>query len=166
MHTLDVTEQAERIALEEGIDDEETLFLLKTAALYHDTGYLQTYHSHEERSCLMFKEDCDAYLTPRQSEMICEIIMATRMPQRPSGLYQKIICDADMDYIGRDDFFPLANLLRDEFIALGIVKDDIDWQNTQIRFLEDHRFFTEASLLEKESLKQLHLLQLKKKIIE
>ncbi len=81
------------------------------------------------------------------------------------GLYQNIICDADMDYIGRDDFFPLADLLRSEFLALGIVKDEMDWQTTQINFLEDHHFFTQGSILEKESTKQFHLLQLKEKLL-
>ncbi len=47
LHTMDVTEQIERIAREEGIEDEQILFLLKVAALYHDTGYLQTYRNHE-----------------------------------------------------------------------------------------------------------------------
>jgi len=39
-HTLDVLVQVQRIAKEEGIVNEEDLFLLKTATLYHDTGFL------------------------------------------------------------------------------------------------------------------------------
>ena len=42
-HTLDVLKQVQRIGKEEGIMEEEDMFLLKTAALYHDTGFLSVY---------------------------------------------------------------------------------------------------------------------------
>jgi uncharacterized protein len=46
-HTRDVLEQAERIAKAENITNEEDLFLLKVACLYHDSGFLYTYAGHE-----------------------------------------------------------------------------------------------------------------------
>ena len=45
-HTLDILKQAERIAKEENINNEEDLFLLKVACLYHDSGFLTTYKGH------------------------------------------------------------------------------------------------------------------------
>src|SRR5688572_15712835 len=55
-HTMDVIEQCERIALAEGITDEEQLLPLKIASLYHDTGFIYVYQDHEERSCDIVRE--------------------------------------------------------------------------------------------------------------
>ena len=60
-HTADVLEQTIRIADEEGIKDERELFLLKVAALYHDTGFLRTYANHEVKSCEIFHEDSEGF---------------------------------------------------------------------------------------------------------
>src|SRR5881394_1535151 len=56
-HTLDVVEQSGRIAAVEGITNERDLFLLKVAALYHDSGFLETYSHHEKKSCEIFLND-------------------------------------------------------------------------------------------------------------
>ena len=40
-HTLDVVDIALKIANAEGVQDEESLILLETAALYHDLGFIQ-----------------------------------------------------------------------------------------------------------------------------
>ncbi|WP_233218958.1 HD domain-containing protein [Adhaeribacter arboris] len=56
-HTLDVLEQSERIARLEKIIAEEDIFLLKIGALYHDSGFLNTYQGHEEKSCEIAEND-------------------------------------------------------------------------------------------------------------
>src|SRR5436190_24086037 len=50
-HTMDVLEAAIDLASAEGIREEEMLTLLKTAALFHDCGYVHAYENHEEESC-------------------------------------------------------------------------------------------------------------------
>ena len=49
-----------------------------------------------------------------QIEKICKIIMATKLPPQPEDIYQKIICDADLDYLGRSDMIPVSNTLYKE----------------------------------------------------
>src|SRR5689334_12925657 len=96
-HTLDVLEQAERIAQSENITGEEDLLLLRTAAMYHDSGFLISYTGHEQDSCTIFREDAAAFgFTIEQCEIIEGLIMATRVPQVPTGILQQIICDADL----------------------------------------------------------------------
>ena len=56
-HTRDVVQQSERIAREESVTDKRKVFILKIAALYHDTGFMETYSNHEERSCQIFLRD-------------------------------------------------------------------------------------------------------------
>src|SRR5205809_300851 len=75
-HTLDVVEQSGRIAREEGITNERELFLLKVAALYHDSGFLETYSAHEKKSCEIFLKDTTSYnFTEDEKEIIEGLIM-------------------------------------------------------------------------------------------
>jgi predicted metal-dependent HD superfamily phosphohydrolase len=154
-HTLDVVKEAERIAREEGISDDRELFLIKIAALYHDTGFLQTYAGHEEASCALFMKDtADLDLTENEKEAVKGMIMATKVPQQPHNLIEKIICDADLDYLGRADFPEIGQQLKKEFLHYKIVRDDSDWERLQLKFLEAHRYHTPSSQRLREPVKQ------------
>src|SRR3954463_16105250 len=54
-HTMAVIAASEHLAVGENIGDED-LILLKTAALFHDAGFLQQSDGHEEISCLLARE--------------------------------------------------------------------------------------------------------------
>ena len=157
-HTLDVVKQAERIALSENMHDINELFLLKVAALYHDAGFLFIYRNHEEKSCEIFKNDASGYgLNDNDINLVCGIIMATKIPQTPNTKLEEVICDADLDYLGREDFPPISDKLRKEFIEYGIVKNNSEWEKKQLDFLTEHHYFTETSRREREPLKQKNL---------
>ncbi len=163
-HTIDVLKQAERIAREEKIEDAEQLLLLKIAALYHDTGFLDTYSGHELRSCEIMMEDLqNGSLSPQALETIKGMIMATRIPQSPVGILEKIICDADLDYLGREDFLPISQHLMKEFLVYGIIKVEAEWDPIQIGFFEKHVYFTNNSRTVRQPVKMKHLDQLKQK---
>lgn len=144
-HTEDVLEQAELIAKKEGITEEEDLMALRIAALFHDNGFLLGYTDHEIKSCCIMKEQMKGKTTEAQIEKICGLIMATKIPQSPKTHLEEIICDADLDYLGRDDFEPVSDSLREEFLAHGVVQNDREWQEKQIKFFEQHRYFTVTS---------------------
>lgn len=157
-HTLDILKESERIASEENITRNEDLILLKLACLYHDSGFLVTYKGHEEEGCKIVKEDLPALgFTNRQIEIICGIIMATKIPQTPHNLLEEIICDADLDYLGRDDFFPISNSLFREMKVRGMVTDENDWNIKQVSFFKVHHYFTSTSKRMREKEKQKHL---------
>jgi class 3 adenylate cyclase len=160
-HTLDVLEQSERIASAEGITDPHKLFLLKVAALYHDTGFLRTYRQHEAESFRIFLEDAPRFgFTEAECSEIERLIMVTQIPQQPKDILEKIICDADLDYLGRDDFFTIGDTLRREFILYGVVPDDHAWELLQMKFLSNHAYHTESSRLLREPAKQAHIRRL------
>jgi len=160
-HTLDVVNEAERIARAEGISDDRELFLIKIAALYHDTGFLKTYAGHEEASCVLFTADAAGFdLTEGEQETVRGMIMATKVPQQPHNLLEKIICDADLDYLGRTDFWEIGQNLKKEFLYYRIVRDDPDWERLQLKFLEAHRYHTPSSRHLREPVKQDHYRQL------
>ncbi len=145
-HTLDVTEQSLAIAKEEGITDRVMLEELEIASLYHDTGFLFMYVDHEDKGCELAREQLPAFgISAERIENICGLIMATKIPQSPRNALEKIICDADLDYLGRIDFFETGDKLRRELIAYKFINDDQDWEERQLSFLQTHEYFTRTS---------------------
>lgn len=145
-HTLDVLKQVQRIAAREDLTDEENLFLLKVAALYHDSGFLFIYSGHEVKGCEIVKEELPTFgLTIPQIDKICGMIMATKIPQSPGNKMEEIICDADLDYLGRNDFDTISNNLYKEFLEFGFVKDHGQWMRLQVKFFETHHYFTKST---------------------
>jgi hypothetical protein len=66
---------------------------------------------------------------------ICGMIMATRIPQSPANLLESILCDADLDYLGRDDFKKIGQTLFEEFTEYSILHDEQAWNRLQVSFL-------------------------------
>lgn len=157
-HTLDVLEQCERIAAVEGLSDPRELFLLRVAALYHDTGFLLQYAHHEEASCRIFLADATRLdLSEEDKNDVLHLIMATQLPQQPNTLAERIICDADLDYLGRDDFAPNSDGLRREFLSYRIVANNEEWHERQLSFLKAHHYHTASSRKLREPVKQRNL---------
>lgn len=144
-HTADVMHQCERIGHDEHVGRRE-LYLLKVAALYHDTGFLHIYTGHEQKSCQIFLEDTRMFhFADEEKEIITGIIMATRVPQKPHTLLQRIICDADLDYLGREDFHKISSELKKEFFHYGIIHSEKQWHDMQESFLGGHHYHTQSS---------------------
>lgn len=144
-HIRDVYRSAKTLAKLEGVTGDD-LTLLLTAVLFHDSGFLWQQHEHERVSCEIASEYLPQYgYTHEQIERICGMIMATKIPQTPHNKLEEIICDADLDYLGRDDFFKVGNGLYEELCMYGILNNENDWNRLQVRFLEKHRYFTASA---------------------
>lgn len=157
-HTLDVLKTALDIARLEGVTDAESLALLKTAALYHDIGFLTAYQGHEEVGCELVREKLPSFgYSPAQVETICGLIRATKVPQQPKTQLEEILCDADLDYLGRDDFEPIAHSLFKELKARNVVVDETAWNRMQVRFLENHHYWTNTNIARRQPIKQANL---------
>lgn len=160
-HTKDVLKVSMDLASVYDLTAEE-IKLLSTAALFHDSGFVHTYQGHEVASCSIAKEMLpDFGYTEDQIELICDLIMATQVPQNPTTQLQQILCDADLDYLGRSDFLETGRRLFEEFKSRGIVSDERDWNRLQVRFLSAHNYHTDFSKKHRESLKQIHLEEVK-----
>jgi predicted metal-dependent HD superfamily phosphohydrolase len=146
-HTLDVLNTAESIAVSMNLDKTD-IYILKIAALFHDTGYLYLRKGHEEKSSQIFLEYAsNSSLEMDIQEKIIGCIMATRMPQEPNTLLEQILCDADLDYLGRDDFDTIEKQLYSELCSAGEMSDRLTWDKIQVTFLENHRFHTDHSIV-------------------
>ncbi len=164
-HTIDVEIQAGRIAKSEKINNKEDIYLLKLASLYHDTGFLITYKEHELAGCNFARNELPEFgLTPKQIEIICGMIMATKIPQTPLTKLEEIICDADLDYLGRDDFFNISHTLFMELQKRKILSSEKDWNDIQINFIKKHNYFTDTNKKSREKKKLNHLELIQKKI--
>jgi adenylate cyclase len=156
-HTVDVVTEVELIGWAEGCTDEEIL-LLKTAALFHDTGITVSFDNHELRSAEYARTILPEYnYSPEQIDRICSIIMATKLPPRPNNVLEEIICDSDLDYLGRSDFIPVSNTLFEELKAQNKMKDLNEWNKMQVKFISGHQYFTKTARSLREVNKQLQI---------
>lgn len=165
-HTIDVVNQAELIGIGEGVDD-ESILLLKTAALFHDVGHTIGYDNHEYFGTQIARDMLKEYnYTDEQIDTICEVIMATKMPPNPQTLLQKIICDSDLDYLGRRDFIGVSDTLYKELKEQNKIGSLNDWNKLQVKFLESHHFYTDTSKRLREVNKQNQIDRIQELIVE
>jgi len=156
-HIQDVYDSSLRIAKEEGISGPD-IELLRVAVLFHDAGFIHTTLRHEECGADMASAVLPAFgFTPEQIKVIRQMILATRVPQQPVSVLDRIICDADLDYLGRDDFYTIGNRLFQELRSSGVVRDEQEWNRLQKKFLEAHHYHTDYSRLNREPAKQARL---------
>jgi len=144
-HTIDVVTQVELIGRSEKISDEDML-VLKTAALFHDIGHLVNYDTHEEESVKLTRKILPSYhYNEKQIDRISKLIMCTQMPPQPTNLLEEIMCDADLDYLGRTDFVPVSINLFKELNERKKIDSLHEWNNHQIKFIQNHQYFTQTA---------------------
>ncbi|OYU97800.1 MAG: phosphohydrolase [Bacteroidetes bacterium B1(2017)] len=155
-HVMDVLQAATQYAQMEAVSEYDQV-LLKTAVLFHDSGFTIQSKDHEELGCGIVKEFLPNFgYTPEEIEKICGMIMATKIPQTPNNLLEQIICDADLDYLGRDDFWEIGYNLYKELEIYGILTDEKDWNRLQLKFLTKHQFFTNSAKALRKEKKDSH----------
>ena len=163
-HTIDVLTQVEILARNEKVNEEE-LLLLKTAALMHDTGFLTNYHNHEYHSTIIAAEVLSNFgYTPEQTKQVNQLISATRPQYQPTSHLECIIKDADLDHLGRADFFNLSELLFNEQKIFNPNIKKNEWLLNQFTFLANHKYYTPTALKMRQSAKNLHLKTLRQLI--
>lgn len=166
-HTEDVVEACSHMADYYHLNEEDRLVLL-VAAWFHDVGYSAGKpEGHEEVSVQIATH----FLQGRRVDetivqRVTSCIQATRMPQSPVSLIEKILCDADLYHLSTEDFRARNGLLKQEreFILEHKI-DKKEWRKSNVEFLEHHKYFTEYGQDYLESKKGDNLaLILKKKV--
>ena len=160
-HTLYVYEKVLEIGKEENCTKKE-IELLRAAALWHDAGYITIYKGHEEESCKLAKIHLPGFgYSADDTEIVCGIIMATKIPQTPLTRLEEIIADADLEYLGTNHAAEQAEKLFLELQSLNPLLTKEQWNQMQVSFLEQHQYFTAYCRKKKEPVKQTYLNQLK-----
>jgi len=147
-HTRDdVLPACLRLAKANNASDEDTLCLV-TAAAYHDTGFLYSYAEHEAHGIALARAVLPGFgYSATQIDTIAILIAATKMPQRPTTPLAELLCDADLDVLGRDDFWELNRKLLTETGRYGRngAVSEAQWLDEQVRFLQNHVYFSAAA---------------------
>ena len=165
-HTEDVVEACAHMADHYQLQEEDRLVLMLSAWL-HDIGYSAgASEGHEEVS----KQMAIQFLQNQQVndaliQRVVSCIQATRMPQSPVSLIEKILCDADLYHLSTEDFKARNQLLKQEREhLLGHKIDKKEWRKNNVEFLTNHQYFTEygQQVLTPKKLENISLFEKKK----
>lgn len=161
-HTQEVVVACEKLADYHQVPDDDR-FALILSAWFHDSGYSGgTAKDHETLSIKLAGDFIKAHSVPDDiRNKVTGCINATRMPQNPGTLIEKIICDADLFHLGTDAFDEKSKLLRQELNEFG--DNDVskkDWRKINVRFLERHEYFTAYGKEKLQPEKNKHLAEL------
>ena len=161
-HTMDVYSAVNTYVSSNGFSSEEG-FLLKTAALLHDIIVVPGSKDNEEKSAEFARQ----YLpkigySHKQSQKVGELILATKMPQDPHNYLERLLCDADLDNLGRTDFLELGEKVRSE---IGLPEGE-NWYKQQLGFLKSHQYHTEIARKLRDSGKVVNIQRLEKMLQE
>jgi predicted metal-dependent HD superfamily phosphohydrolase len=162
-HTLEVVEAALEIGTQTGLTSDE-IDTVCIAAWFHDVGYCNTYKDHETESAVIAEYVLgEMGLAADKLNNIISCIVATRYPQQPVSLLEKVICDADFYHFSRKDYHAHEQALRREWeLHLNLFYTDQEWNSINLQMLSSHHYFTDygqkvLQLGKEENIKKLQL---------
>ena len=168
-HTLHPTKGvvavANSIALSENISEHDRELLI-TAAYFHDTGYIREYDKNEPIAARMAGRILKLIgYKPSEIKKVQKMIRSTDLELEPKTHVEKILCDADLDHFGREDFFKLDGKLREGRRARGIdVSDESKWYKGTLKIIQKHQYYTESQIKLREEEKQKNIKRLLNKL--
>jgi len=178
VHTgQDVVPAVKRLAKIEGVEGDE-LLLVMTGAWFHDLGFIHIngdtsaeYKSrvgeHEEASIAIARQVLPDFGYSRgEVELVSGIIFATKLPQTAHNLLEEIMADADLDSLGRTDFWKVSFRLQAELAAFGMPSDEMTWYERQLKFLKSHHYFTSAAIQLRKPGKIANIAELEQRLVE
>lgn len=153
-HTLDVLKVCNQYIKREKLSEEERYFL-RTGAIVHDMGFLKGSANHEEVGAGMAEIIMkDLGVSSKDIEKVKGLVMATKIPQNPQTHLQRILCDADLDYLGRQDYPEISDRLFEELKNMNVISTAEQWRDLQINFLKAHQYHTPFAIKNREPKKQ------------
>jgi putative nucleotidyltransferase with HDIG domain len=160
-HTMEVLEVCEEYIDRLDIPPYEAN-LLRVGALLHDIGFTVSSVDHEERGTEIAQDMMgELGYSEQDIKVVQGLIMATKIPQNPKNDLENIICDADLDYLGKDNYYEISNKLFRELKEGGVIESDEQWHQIQIKFLEAHEYHTDFARLHRQAVKEERLAELK-----
>ena len=166
-HALSVMERSIYLATMEGCSEDE-IEMLVIAALFHDTGFVIQYDNNEGFWAKIAMNYLRTILYPDDKiKIIQNIILATTPTRKPTNLLEKIIKDADMDNLWREDFFDISEKLRKERETIKNIKiKDPDWHHASLDILKWHTFYTSTQMKERHKKLEENTQELKRQLTE
>ena len=164
-HTAEVAKVTEEMADAIGVaeNDKETLLI---AAWFHDVGHTDKCDGHEDIGIKMATEFLKQNNYPDEGiQKVVSLIDSTRMPRNPKNVLEEIICDADLHHLGTSSFEIKAELFRNECEALSKSPiNESEWLKTNLKFLEEHKYFTQYAKDKFETQKNINYIKTEKRL--
>ncbi len=163
LHAEYIVDKAVEIGMHENCTTDD-IEALKVAAIWHDAGYMNTYEGHEMEGCNLVKQYLPQFgYSPEDMEIVCKMIMATKIPQFPHNKLEEILADADLEYLGTVDADLMADQFYGELKSRNPSLTKAEWNKIQISFISKHQYFTQYCIKTREPLKQAYLKRLLEK---
>tara|TARA_R110002051_G_scaffold218713_1_gene282517 strand:- start:169 stop:744 length:576 start_codon:yes stop_codon:yes gene_type:complete len=159
-HTLDVLNVCNQYIRREKLSEQDR-YLLRMGAIVHDMGFLKGPANHEEVGAEMAEKILrELGVGQNTIDAIKGLVMATKIPQSPQNHLQRIICDADLDYLGRKDYPEISQRLFEELKNMNVISTARQWKELQINFLKAHKYHTPFAIRNRDPQKQIWLQKL------
>jgi len=145
VHTTQVRDEVLVLARQAGVTNGD-LEMLNLAALFHDVGFSEVYSGHEDQSIRIAKELLSSQNYPQERiDAIARLIEVTKMDVKPQDKLESLMKDADTSSLGKSHFQIYTNSLRKELNSLqNAVLSKRDWAKTNLRFLDEHEYYSDA----------------------
>lgn len=166
-HTQDVVKSTIQIANHYQLNEKD-FFIVVAAAWFHDTGYFEDPINHEQKGAelaiaFLKQKDVPADIT----DQVMQLILSTKMPQRPTNQLENILCDGDLFHLGTKEFRKKGKLMHKEVELLyNIDINKKSWRIKDIEFLESQQYHTDYCRLLLSDQKQKNIEELKSKLKE
>jgi HD superfamily phosphodiesterase len=163
-HTFNVYRAVMYYIQKEEVSSHQAI-LLRTAALYHDAGFLYSYDNNEKEAIRLVQEILPQYnYSAEDIDTICSLILKTNIELQPETKLQQILCDADLDYLGTDNYFNRSEKLKTEWAERGRSMTWETWNQLQLDFLEKHKYYTKTAINFKKPIKEQNRNRIKEKM--
>lgn len=164
-HTLDALKTCDLYLRHIKINSHDAR-LLRLGILFHDIGFTVSNEEHEYKGSIIARDLLTQFdFKTKDIDVIVGLILSTKIPQSPKTLLENMICDIDLDYLGRSDFYKISESLYEELqVTIGL-KNKNDWNKIQVKFLEAHQYHTDFAIKKRQPEKEKRIEELKK-IIE
>jgi class 3 adenylate cyclase len=138
-------EYAGLLAKATDLDMEETL-LIRTAALFLNSGFTGGYENQENRSAEFARNILPEFnYSEKQISIISNLILSSKWPPEPNNLLEMVLYDTKMEYIGRADFIKLYKNLFHEQNHYNRSGDAQEFKQNQIDIILQYPFFTDSA---------------------
>lgn len=143
VHTTQVRDEVLLLARHAGVSNGD-LELLNLAALFHDSGFSESYAGHEDVSMRIAKDFLTSMNYPKDRiDAIVRFIEVTKIGVKPENKLEALMKDADTSSLGKSHFQIYTNSLRKELNTVqNAVLSKKDWAKTNLRFLDDHEYYS------------------------
>ena len=160
------TVNAVRLIAENTKINKSDLEIVIIAAWFHDVGILESVENHEVKSAEAAEKFLKKHKYPIEKiNKVINCIKATNLATVPKNLLERIIRDADVIHLGKKSFLKRNKELRQEIQNVnGKTFTDKEWIDFDLKFLNNHKYFTVFAKENFDKRKNEHIEQIQSKL--